>query len=231
MEYKSSAYRIKSADESKGEATIIVSVFNTPDEIKDIVVPGAFQRSLKTRVPKFIADHDWSILSKLGKFTAARETDEGLELDSKFNLAKQVAKDVFSDFLFDPDGTEFSFGYGVPDGGAEVKEGFRYLKDLDLYEAGPVLMGMHPDTRLVGAKNSFSINFPNVPNLGAPYIDGTSTSGITVTTDSTTQPGTPGADSASGESSTEEKEPDPKDVELVAFADEALDALREVLSR
>ncbi len=153
LETKHATAQVKSADESTGEATFVVSVFNTVDEGGDVVLKGAFTDTLKLRTPKLVADHVWQVTHKLGKVVAGRETDEGLEVDVKFNMEKQLAREVFSDLKFDPDGAEFSFGYEVAEGGVEFKDGIRLLKKLDLYEVGPVLIGMHPATRLVGAKS------------------------------------------------------------------------------
>ncbi len=153
LETKHVPAQVKSADVATGQATFLVSVFNTVDDGGDVMLKGAFAETLTMRTPKLVADHEWKVTHKLGKFIAGRETDEGLEVDVLFNMDKQMSREVFSDFIFDPEGAEFSFGYDVPEGGAEFRDGARLLSKVNLYEVGPVLIGMHPSTRLVGAKS------------------------------------------------------------------------------
>ena len=142
---------VKDLNETEGTATFVASVFGNVDSSKDRVFKGFFQKSLTERLPKFVADHKWEVTHRLGKVLAAQETADGLEVTVKFNLEKQIAREVYSDFKFAPEDQEFSFGYSVKDwrpnefGGRDLLEG-------TVYEVSPVLVGDNPKTRLVAVK-------------------------------------------------------------------------------
>lgn len=150
---KSYPFSVKSYDDETGTATFIASVFGNVDSDEDVIVPGAFSKSLLKRRPKFIADHNWSVQSKLGKVLDARETPEGLEVTVKFGLHNPLAAQVYEDFKFDPE-QEFSIGFTIPKGGSEFKNGVRYIKSAELFEVSNVLVGANPATRLVGVKSA-----------------------------------------------------------------------------
>lgn len=150
---KSVSLSVKSFDDATGTATFIASVFGNLDHDEDIIVPGAFSKSLEKRRPKFIADHNWSVAAKLGKVLDSKETSEGLEITVEFGLHNPLAKQVYEDFKFDPE-QEFSIGFTIPKGGSEFKNGVRYIKSAELYEVSNVLVGANPATRLVGVKSA-----------------------------------------------------------------------------
>lgn len=155
-EFLSFASQVKSFDDETGTASFIASVFGNKDLGGDVVLPGAFAQTLTdqplSRVG-FLSDHEWDLDHRLGFLTGAKEVSEGLLVDVKFNLDKQRAREVYSDFKMNPDAAEFSFGYSVPTGGSEMKDGVRYLKRIQLHEVSAVLKGMNPATRLVGVKS------------------------------------------------------------------------------
>lgn len=152
------AARFKSFDDATGEATFLASVFGNVDHSKDRVFKGAFSKSIESRVasgrmPAFIADHDWSVAKRLGRVVNIRETDEGLEVQVKFNLDKQVARDAYSDFKFAPFDQEFSFGYSVKS--FKPNEfGGRDLMEMELFEVSHVLIGDNPATRVLDVKGA-----------------------------------------------------------------------------
>ena len=42
-----------------GEVTFVAAVTDTADEVGDVIVPGAFASTLRTRRPKIVTSHDW----------------------------------------------------------------------------------------------------------------------------------------------------------------------------
>lgn len=155
-EYLDIRPEFKSFDDEAGTAQFFASVFGNKDLGGDIVLPGAFADSLKetpTARIGFLADHEWDLDHRLGFVTGAKELPEGLLVDVKFNLDKQRAREIYSDFKMNPEAAEFSFGYSVNPGGYEMrKDGVRLLKSVQLHEVSAVLKGMNPATRLVGVK-------------------------------------------------------------------------------
>ena len=48
--------------------------------------------------------------------------------------------------------TDWSFGYTVPDGGEELKDGVNEISQVNLVEAGPTLKGANPEAQLQAVK-------------------------------------------------------------------------------
>lgn len=167
MEHKSFAVSelkaVTDADEP-GTFEAIVSVFGNVDMGGDIVEKGAFTKSLKERgLPPIVWSHEWHT-PPIGVTLAAEERDEGLYLKGRLFVGdgedSPVARAVYT-AMRSQDGNgkaalrEFSFGYQAVDYDIE-KEGdsqVRRLKEVDIFEAGPTLMGMNPETRLLGVKS------------------------------------------------------------------------------
>jgi len=185
---------VKNIDQLQGVVEFIASVFGNQDQGGDVVLPGAFQKAIDSqpRPPKYVPNHDWSVEKRLGKVLDWKEIAEGLWIRAKHNLEKQISKDVLSDFAFDPEGQEFSFSYEIADGGAELKDGIRYISEVkEVYDVGPVGVGMNRETSLVSVKawvyipGSFeerqdvvfravarwAAGMPGWPNLEATYLD------------------------------------------------------------
>jgi HK97 family phage prohead protease len=161
MEHKSFAVgELKALPEDSapaGSFEALVSVFGNVDRGGDRMVKGAFTRSLAEKgMPPVVWSHMWDV-PPVGTVTSAEETDEGLLVkgrlfvgpDEDHAVARQVYTAMKNGAL-----KEFSFGYETVDS-REVKsdgETVRELLDVDLFEVGPTLVGMNPDTRLVGVK-------------------------------------------------------------------------------
>jgi HK97 family phage prohead protease len=163
LETKTVAAKVTKA-KADGTATALVSVFGNVDLGGDRVLPGAFSRSLEEWKAKgdpipVIWSHDWdNPESFVGWADPAeiRETDAGLEVPMKFDLDRPRAEQVHH-LLKTRRVTQFSFGYFVrafedvedPQYG-KVRE----LADIDLFEVGPTLLGMNPETELLQAASA-----------------------------------------------------------------------------
>lgn len=166
MEHKSFAVSELKAvtEDAPGTFEAIVSVFGNVDMGGDIVEKGAFAKSLKERgLPPLVWSHEWHT-PPIGVTLAAEERDEGLYIKGRLFVGEgedsPVARAVYT-AMRSQDGNgkaalrEFSFGYQAVDYDIE-KEGdtqVRRLKEVDIFEAGPTLLGMNPETRLVGIKS------------------------------------------------------------------------------
>jgi len=159
METKSFALReVKMADgDAAGTFEAVVSVFGNVDQGGDRMMKGAFARTLKERgMPPVVWSHEWQV-PPIGTIDDAKETDEGLQVkgrlfigpDEDHAVAKQVYAAMKAGAL-----REFSFGYAAKDSRMVDEDGdeIREITDVDLFEVGPTLVGMNPDTRLVGVK-------------------------------------------------------------------------------
>ncbi|WP_217545788.1 HK97 family phage prohead protease [Streptomyces sp. GbtcB6] len=154
---------------AEGQFRALVSVFDNEDTYGDVVRPGAFSQTLADWAAKgdsipVIWSHQWSDpFAHIGRVIEAKETTDGLEVlgqiddltgDDENPTAKQVYR-----LLKGRRVTQFSFAYDVPNGGgAWVKDdnhrwgGYYELRQVDLHEVGPCLLGVNRETELLAAK-------------------------------------------------------------------------------
>ncbi|WP_132421733.1 hypothetical protein [Pseudonocardia endophytica] len=145
-------------DPDTGEVTALVAVTGVPDEVGDVILPGAFRRTLRERDPRLCVGHDWARLA--GRVVESRELMPG---DSRLPRTapdgtpwpeKAGALWIKARYLPTREGHEqraiarafgpsmaYSIGYKVTDRGAKHRNGIRYISDLDLFEVSPVLHG------------------------------------------------------------------------------------------
>lgn len=142
----------------QGTGTAVVAVFGNVDSYGDRIIPGAFAKDLAERQTyPFIWTHSWRDVP-VGVITAARETDEGLEVDFKLFIGEHPDAEAVYAAMRDGAIKEFSIGYRVRDARwvtetiDDLQVEIRELLDLELIEAGPTLMGANSETHLVGLK-------------------------------------------------------------------------------
>lgn len=126
------------------------SVFDVVDLGQDVVVKGAFAKSLTSRNPAMLWQHDRS--APVGVWLDVREDDRGLFMKGEiadttlgrdaYTLAKMGAL------------TGFSIGYLAPrdKNPVDPKSGIRQLKEIDLWEVSLVTFPMNEDARITGVK-------------------------------------------------------------------------------
>jgi len=147
------------ADAPEGTFEAIVAVFNNVDRIGDKIMPGAFKDSLaaweaKGRPIPVIFAHEWDNLdAHIGQVLEAKEVDEGLYVKGQLEMDEPFAARVWKKMQ---KGTlaEFSFSYETIDA-VQLKVDGEYVNELrkiDLMEVGPCLVGMNPETQLLGVK-------------------------------------------------------------------------------
>lgn len=143
----------------RGEFEALVSVFGNVDRGGDRVMPGAFGKTLAEWGEKgdpipIIWNHMWdNPEAHIGEADPndVVETKDGLFVQrGKIDLDRPFAEQVFH-LLERRRVKEFSFGYSVRDA-ETAKDGAYDLLDLDLFELGPTLKGMNPETELLAVK-------------------------------------------------------------------------------
>ncbi|MFK0295642.1 2'-5' RNA ligase family protein [Streptomyces sp. NPDC090442] len=142
------------------------------DEVNDLILPGAFAKTLATRRVKTVFHHEWT--DPIGIVLDIEEWKPG---DRRFasipggaawpkeagalvgtvacNLRTQRGRDVYEQVKqwHEYGEAQFSIGYRVPAGAASKRhDGVRIIHTLDLYEVSPVLHGAHPMTRSLEVK-------------------------------------------------------------------------------
>lgn len=156
----------KVLDEQQGIVECLVSVTGIRDEVKDIILPNAYEKTLAARKPKGVSGHDWEKAvaraleakelfpgdSELPKVTATGEPwpagAGALKIVGLYNLETSLGRDTYSNVKFFGPEQEWSIGYSVPRGGARLdhKADTRNIDTLDLFEWSDVLFGAAPLT-------------------------------------------------------------------------------------
>lgn len=151
----------------EGIVEALVSVTGIKDNVNDIIIPGAYAKTLTERTPKGVWSHDWnnpvskvvdikelmpgdpSLPQTLANGTPWPAEAGGLYVKTQFNLNTQAGKDAYENVKFFGENAEWSIGYKVPKGEATVDKttGTRHIKSLNLYEFSPVLFGAASDAR------------------------------------------------------------------------------------
>ena len=143
----------------RGEFQALVSVFGNVDRGGDRVMPGAFAKTLGEWAEKdapipIIWNHMWdNPEAHIGEADPddVVESDDGLLVKrGHIDLDRPFAEQVFH-LLERRRVKEFSFGYSVRDA-ETAKDGAYNLLDVDLFELGPTLKGMNPETELLAVK-------------------------------------------------------------------------------
>jgi HK97 family phage prohead protease len=152
-----SNYELKDLDEKSGVIQAYVSIFGNIDSDGDMVVPGAFKKTISERGPeseqpriKHLWQHSpWEVI---GIPQAMSEDTKGLLVTSKFG-SDQFSQDKLQQHK---DGliTEFSIGYNViKEKAIRTDNEYNELQELKLWEYSSVTWGANSLTHVVDAKS------------------------------------------------------------------------------
>ena len=138
MDFKNFAIDLK-ADAEARTVEGLGSVFHNTDQGGDIVVPGAFTKSLTKRNPAMLWQHKQD--QPVGVWDEVRETPEGLYVKGRI-LSTQLGNDAYE--LAKHGALKgMSIGYATKDSETDRKSGVRKLKELDLFEVSLVTFPMN----------------------------------------------------------------------------------------
>src|SRR5262249_49597112 len=138
MEQLNLKLQVKTVDE-QGRFSGLAAVYNNVDLGGDVVVPGAFQKTLLDRggeVPILFA-HDSRQPVSLGTL---QDTAGGLAIEGQLVLSVGKAKEAY-DLLKAKVLRGLSIGYDAIK--SDYKDGVRYLRELKLFEVSLVVMPMN----------------------------------------------------------------------------------------
>jgi len=162
--FQSAPIELKFApSDQPGEFVGFASTFGgEPDAYGDIIAPGAFAKSLAAHAaagtrPALLWQHDQK--NPIGVWVELRETEIGLLAKGRLTLDVPQAKSAHA--LMRDDALSLSIGYSVPAGGAELRDGARVLKQINLHEISAVAMPANPRARITGVK-AYDPDAPNI---------------------------------------------------------------------
>lgn len=123
------------------------SAFGIPDQVRDVVVPGAFFRSLRTRGAgevRMLFQHDPA--QPIGRWDVVREEARGLYVEGRLAAGSSRAAEVASLLRAGAiDG--LSIGFRTVRAQRDAKAGTRRLLEVDLWEVSIVTFPMQPLAR------------------------------------------------------------------------------------
>lgn len=133
------------------------SVFGVLDSQDDIVMPGAFRKTIQERVPrglvKFLSGHDWSVLGTLGTVVRANEDNHGLMFHSELSNAPSAQDARIK--MIEGHINRLSIGYGAIRERWERNEDdvmIRYLDEIKLWEVSAVPFAANEEARITLVK-------------------------------------------------------------------------------
>lgn len=152
METKSISTEIKSVADGGFEG--YASVFGVRDSYDDIVMAGAYAKTIQERTGKIksLWNHDAYSLP-IGKFTAMHEDQHGLYVVAEFSKTS-LAQDIRT-LIAEGALDSMSVGYQTvkADYGLENGIEVRYLRELRLLEVSVVSFPANPDAIITGSKS------------------------------------------------------------------------------
>ncbi|HHX0692170.1 TPA: HK97 family phage prohead protease [Yersinia enterocolitica] len=150
--------KLKSVSDS-GEFEGYGSVFGVKDSYDDIVVPGAFIKSLnawrdKNALPAMLWQHRMD--EPIGIYTEMKEDDVGLFVKGRLlidddPLAKRAHAHMKAGSL-----TGLSIGYMLKDWEYDRNKEAFLLKEIDLWEVSPVTFPSNDEARVSDVKSAFA---------------------------------------------------------------------------
>ena len=150
LKFKSYGNSLKDVDVKKRIVTGYLSNFDNKDHDGDIIVKGAFSKSLNERKADiyFLNQHNWK--QPHGKFAVLKEDSKGLYFESEPLIDTSYSSDALK--LYDAGIiNEHSIGFQAIKSDKESQG--RILKELKLYEGSNVTMGANSNTPFTGFKS------------------------------------------------------------------------------
>lgn len=143
-------------EESKGEFSGYGSIFGNKDYGNDIVVTGAFAKSIARKGAKGVKLlYQHKADEPIGVFDEITEDKRGLKVKGRLALGTQRGREVYELMKMGAlDG--LSIGYRVDAKGYDYddKGKRRYIKEVDLMEISAVTFPMNPRARVSGVKGT-----------------------------------------------------------------------------
>lgn len=155
-------FDVKAVDEATGVIEGYASTFNNIDLGGDMVMPGAFKKTIRENKGKFPILDSHDMRKQIGWNLEAREDDVGLWVKGKLDIENN--QDARAKFSLIKMGLEIkakpglSIGY-IPvkwsyerENGGSDRDSYRKLQELKLLEYSPVAFPMNPQAMASAAK-------------------------------------------------------------------------------
>ena len=178
---KSFPLALKATNDETGTFRALVSVFGVVDSYDEMIMPGAFAKSLERfgedPIP-ILWNHQWGEMDAHLASAKGIETDEGLEIEAQFDMDDPASQKAYR-LLKSGRIKEFSIGGFEPSGGVRHTEidgrDVWEIHEFELVEVSLVLRGANPETRLIDVKSAAELvaatSDPPAPDDSPPPAD------------------------------------------------------------
>lgn len=151
---------IQDVNEAKGIVTIQITQFDKYDSDNDRLLTGALTKTWSESKQYHLADHKLGTSTFVG-LPIKKDAENGI-VESKLNLNKQVAIDLFEDYKFtQANGVTLEHSHGfaaVKDRYTKNERGGHDFAEIKQFEYSTVLFGAVSDTPLHGIKDQTTID-------------------------------------------------------------------------
>lgn len=151
FEYKDYLGEVKDVDTKSRIVTGYLSAFNNVDNHNDIIVEGAFRKTLAERKERilFLNQHSWQ--QPHGFFAELEEDQKGLRFVSNPMPNTSWSNDALELYARGIV-KEHSIGFQAVKWDWDDEDEIRTIKEIKLYEGSNVTLGANPDTPFTGFK-------------------------------------------------------------------------------
>ena len=152
LKYKSIFGSVKDIDMKNKIVTGYLSSFDNKDYDNDIILRGAYKKSIAERKNDiyFLNQHDWK--QPHGKFNVLEEREKGLYFESTPMIDTSYSMDALK--LYEAGIVkEHSVGYQVVKAEFSKKDDANIIKEIKLYEGSNVTLGANNNTPFTGFKS------------------------------------------------------------------------------
>lgn len=171
-------------DEAQGVVECFVAGIGNKDSVGDVLITGAFTKSLTRRKPRVVWGHNWN--DPIGKVLEIYEVAPGdrrlptkmlnagiggLYAKVQFNLNSEKGREAFANVAFFGQEQEWSIGYKTLDSIFDPNIQANILKEVELYEVSPVLHGANQLTGTISVKSDETAE-KHMPGMMMPHHEG-----------------------------------------------------------
>ena len=140
---------VKDVDVKKGIVTGYLSDFDTKDYDGDIIVKGAYKKTIQEKNQYFLNQHNWG--QPHGFFNVLQEDSKGLYFESNPLINTSFSQDALK--LYEAGIIkEHSVGFITVKDEYSKKDNARIIKEIKLLEGSNVTLGANPNTPFTGFK-------------------------------------------------------------------------------
>jgi len=152
LETKEFKFMVDEVDEEKGTFHGYASVFGLVDSYGDMVLPGAFKKTLKEK-KEFPMLWSHNVCEPIG-IISGEEDEKGLKVTGQLNRDVQRGREIRS-LMAQKAVNGLSIGFVTVKEGIDKDSQARTLKEINLWEISPCVFQACPDAEVIDVKNAW----------------------------------------------------------------------------